>query len=224
MNARKTIKHVLKLGIPVPRAIRPIIRLFYRAGVVVAESGRAGWKILVVEPVFRSIAEVGSGLRIERIPYIRGNGRIVVGANAYLSGKIGIGFAGCGECVPELLIGDNVFVGHNCAFVAAERISIGANCLIGNETRIQDNDGHPLDADLRRAGEGVDSSGIKPVIIEDGVWIAPRSTILKGVRIGRNSVIGVGSVVTKDVPPGTLAAGNPAKVIKTIWQGGGIPS
>lgn len=221
MNVKAMIKCVLAWGWPVPGILRPVIHAMYRVGVVVAEICRVSWKWLVVEPVFRSVATVGSRLRIERIPYMRGKGRIVVGSNACISGKINIRFANRkdGEKLPELVVGDNVFIGNNCAFIITERISIGSNCLIGMDTRMQDSDGHILDPVRRHAGEKCNGrETICPVIIEDDVWIAPRSTILKGVRIGRNAVVGVGSVVTKDVPLGTLVAGNPARVIKTVSQ------
>jgi acetyltransferase-like isoleucine patch superfamily enzyme len=68
--------------------------------------------------------------------------------------------------------------------------------------------GHPTKIDLDE----------EPVILEDNVWIGAGTTILKGTCIGENSIIGAGSVVTKDIPPNSIAAGNPAKVIKHISQ------
>jgi acetyltransferase-like isoleucine patch superfamily enzyme len=79
---------------------------------------------------------------------------------------------------------------------------------------IADYDGHPLSPEHRH--EPPAPEDIRPVVIEDGVWIAARAIILKGVTIGRGSVVGAGAVVTADVPPRTVVAGNPAKVIKNI--------
>jgi len=185
-------------------------------GVAIAEFLRFLYAWLVVGPVMRSIASVGSGLRIERIPYIRGKGRITIGTGVYISGRVGISFSSHALRKPELRLGDRTFVGHGCSFSVAKRVVVGNDCLIGNGARIQDNDAHPLDPELRRRGEPVAYEDVHPVVIEDGVWIAPRCTILKGVTIGENSVVGTGSVVTKDVPANTLVAGNPARIIRKL--------
>jgi acetyltransferase-like isoleucine patch superfamily enzyme len=74
--------------------------------------------------------------------------------------------------------------------------------------------GHPLEPSQRRAV----TIG-KPIVIEKGVWIASGATIIGGVTVGENSVVAVGSVVTKDVPPNTLAGGNPARVIRSTGYG-----
>ncbi|MDP7023216.1 MAG: acyltransferase [Kiritimatiellia bacterium] len=170
----------------------------------------------IAGPVLRSVAEVGESLRIEKIPYIRGPGRIVIGDRAYISGKVDVAFSRQSGPAPTLVIGDDVFIGHECSFAMARGIEIGSHCLLAGGVRIQDNDGHPLDAARRHAGEPVDTANVKPVRIEDGVWIGQRCQVLKGVTIGRNSVIGAGSVVTKDIPADSLAAGVPAKVIRKL--------
>jgi acetyltransferase-like isoleucine patch superfamily enzyme len=98
--------------------------------------------------------------------------------------------------------------------VAAERIEIGDRVQIGANATIVDTDFHPLDLETRRkdflAGKHA------PVIIENDVFIGMNSLILKGVRVGEGSVIGAGSVVTINIPPRTIAAGNPVRVIKAI--------
>lgn len=88
---------------------------------------------------------------------------------------------------------------------AFEHIKIGNNVKCGANTLITDSDWHINDS---RSGE------TKPVIIEDNVWLGEGVKVLKGVTIGKNSVIGAGSVVTKNIPPDVIAAGNPCKVIK----------
>lgn len=90
-----------------------------------------------------------------------------------------------------------------------ELVQIGANVRIAPYTIILDSDFHDIKDHF---AEGA----AKPVIIEDDVWIATRSTILKGVRIGKGSVIAAGAVVTRDIPPYSIAGGVPAKVIKSI--------
>lgn len=222
MNERRTLARVaarlFRFGIPVPSAIRPIIRALYHAGVLVAEGLRWIYACTIVSPTVRSIAEVGQRLRIEQMPYIRGSGRLVIGNDVQISGKIGVLLSRHGGGNAQVLIGDSAFMGHQVSLAAAREIRIGSHCLIATGVRIQDNDGHPLDAEMRKAGKPVAADDIKPVKIGDGAWIGQRATILKGVTIGENAVIGAGSVVIKDIPPDTLAAGVPAKVIRELAE------
>lgn len=98
-----------------------------------------------------------------------------------------------------------------CAF---EHIKIGNHVMVGANCTIMDTDFHPIDPDLRRQSPmAVDPS---PVIIEDDVFIGMNSIVLKGSHIGKGSVIGAGSVVIGKIPPGVIAAGNPARVIREI--------
>jgi acetyltransferase-like isoleucine patch superfamily enzyme len=108
-------------------------------------------------------------------------------------------------------IGDNTRI-NGASIHATERISIGRNCLVAANVTILDSDGHGLLPGERT----LVNPAPKPVIIEDNVWIGINAIILKGVRIGQNSVIGAGSVVTRDVPPNCVVAGNPAQVIRTL--------
>ena len=97
---------------------------------------------------------------------------------------------------------------------AAQEIQIGNDVAVGANTVIVDTDFHPLDAEARKVkpNEGIST----PVWIDDGVFIGMNAIILKGSRIGRGAVIGAGSVVAGEVPPGVVAAGHPAKVIYTL--------
>jgi acetyltransferase-like isoleucine patch superfamily enzyme len=98
---------------------------------------------------------------------------------------------------------------------AAKHIQIGNCCLFGADVIIADTDFHPLDANLRH-DSSLSEVHARPVKIGDNVFIGTRSIILKGVTIGENSIIGAGSVVTSDIPANSIAAGNPAKVIRAL--------
>lgn len=215
---KQAIVRLLHSDLPQPAALKPLWRLAYRVGVYASEGVSLLYKWLVVSPVMRALCDdVGPGLRIERIPYIRGSGRIVIGRGVYLSGKINIGLSGSSPSVtPTLRIGDGTFVGHECSFNLRHGIHIGNECLLAGGIVVQDHDGHPLDAVRRRAGEPAPESEVAAVSIADGAWIGRRSIILKGVSIGENAVVGAGSLVTRDVPANTVVAGNPARVIKTL--------
>jgi len=110
----------------------------------------------------------------------------------------------------EILIGNNS--GFSGTVIAsAGSIKIGDNVLCGANTTITDYDWHGIEPDKRRQAPYP-----RPVVIEDNVWLGLNSVVLKGVTIGKNSVIGANSLVTKDIPPNVIAAGNPCKVIKKI--------
>lgn len=116
----------------------------------------------------------------------------------------------------KLTIGNQV--GISCAaIVCSDRVTIGNYVRIGGNTVIYDNDFHSLNAANRcSVPEVLDDIRSKPVVIEDYAFIGAHSTILKGVTIGAYSVIGAGSVVTRDVPPNQIWAGNPAKFVKEL--------
>jgi acetyltransferase-like isoleucine patch superfamily enzyme len=111
----------------------------------------------------------------------------------------------------KIKIGNNV--GISGASISGKDITIGNNVLIGSGVLITDSDAHPIHPELRQYGQYIKS---KPIVIEDDVFVGARSIILKGVTIGAGSVIGAGSIVVKDIPPMSIASGNPAKVISEI--------
>ena len=114
----------------------------------------------------------------------------------------------------ELTIGDHVGV-TSIAIICHNKISIGNHVKIGINTVIYDTDFHSLDARMRNSyPERLDGVKTKPVIIRDGAFIGGHSTILKGVTIGKNSIVGAGSVVFEDVPDEQVWAGNPARYIR----------
>ena len=114
----------------------------------------------------------------------------------------------------EIVIGDNVGI-SGATIYARSSITIGENTLIGGNTKIIDNDFHPVDPDIRRKNPH-EFMGVKSIEIGENVFIGCNSLILKGAKIGKNSVIGAGSVVVGIIPENCIAAGNPAKVIRYL--------
>ncbi|EOR20883.1 galactoside O-acetyltransferase [Clostridium sartagoforme AAU1] len=108
-------------------------------------------------------------------------------------------------------IGDNFYANFNLVLVDDINIFIGNNVMFAPNVTISTT-GHPVHPDLRKNGEQFSF----PVKIEDNVWIGSNVVILPGVTIGENSVIGAGSVVTKDIPKNVVAVGNPCKVLRPI--------
>jgi acetyltransferase-like isoleucine patch superfamily enzyme len=100
------------------------------------------------------------------------------------------------------------------SIVAETRITIGDRVIFGANCVITDTDFHPLDA-LKRQQTPL-AGAVAPVVIEDDVFIGMHCLVLKGVTLGHGCVVGAGSVVTRDVPPGVIAAGNPARVLREL--------
>jgi maltose O-acetyltransferase len=107
----------------------------------------------------------------------------------------------------HLEIGDNVIVNYGSSLVASAHVKIGADCLIGTHVMVMDCDFHRVE------DKAWDTTGV-PVVVEDRVWLCNRSIVLKGVTIGHDSVVAAGSVVTRDVPPRSIVAGVPARVVR----------
>lgn len=109
-------------------------------------------------------------------------------------------------------IGDGCFLNYNCTILDTAPVHISDGVLIGPNCQIITVT-HPVDDPEMRAG-GWEYA--EPIVIENNVWLGAGVTILPGVRIGENSVIGAASVVTKDIPPNSVAVGSPARVLRTV--------
>ena len=109
--------------------------------------------------------------------------------------------------------GENFFMNMNCVILDGAKVTFGDNVFVAPGCGFY-TAGHPLDAERRNAG----LEYALPIRIGNNVWIGAQVCVLPGVTIGDNSVIGAGSVVTKDIPSGVLAAGNPCRVIRPITE------
>jgi acetyltransferase-like isoleucine patch superfamily enzyme len=217
--AKKLARSILSFHVPVNGATRPIFSALYSLHVWARESLQWLARLLWYEPLFRSQCEsIGPGFRMEQLPYLMGNGRIVIGAGVRISGKIDIGFSLLeGATAPPLLsIGDGTFIGHGCGLTVGREVRIGRNCLLASGTKIRDWDGHSLDAAERRSHKREGYAAAAPVIIGDDAWIGASATILKGIRIGDRAVVAAGAIVTRDVARDTVVAGIPARVVKEL--------
>ena len=110
----------------------------------------------------------------------------------------------------KLDIGKYVLITPGVRIMAAEQITIGDACMFAHGAYISDADLHGIYDRSEPVGN------TKPVILKDNVWIGDSAIVCKGVTIGENSIIGAGAVVTKDVPPNSIFAGNPAKLVKVL--------
>jgi len=142
------------------------------------------------------------------VPQIDANGEIILGDRVKIWShihKTQLSAGGKGK----LIIGDNSFINVGTIISAHYQIKIGENAQIAPGVILMDNDFHRV--------EDKDAIDVPtPITIGDNVWLATRVVVLKGVTIGEGSTIASGAVVTKDIPPYSLAAGIPAKVVKTL--------
>ena len=149
----------------------------------------------------------GRLLRMERgVRVMKNNGRVSLGDRVLLHRYVKLSAYG-----GKIEIGNNTYIGDRTEIHSGKSVKIGSGVNIAWDCNILDRDYHAFESD---------SEVVKSVVIEDNVWIGCRSIILKGVTIGEGAVVAAGSIVTRDVPPKCLVAGNPAKVIKenVTWK------
>ncbi|MBF0113234.1 MAG: acyltransferase [Desulfamplus sp.] len=107
-------------------------------------------------------------------------------------------------------IGDHVLISPGVRISAAQEITIGDNCMIASSAYITDSDWHGI------YDRSLPPDTAYPVKLKNNVWIGNSAIICKGVTIGENSIIGAGAVVSNDIPPNSIAVGNPARVVKQL--------
>lgn len=118
---------------------------------------------------------------------------------------------------PSLIIGDNVSMENDCHIAAANHVEIHDGVLMASRVYISDHaHGATTIADLALQPNNRPLVSKGPVVIEAEVWLGEGVAVMPGVRIGRSSIIGANAVVTRDIPPYSVAAGVPARVIKTL--------
>ena len=111
----------------------------------------------------------------------------------------------------QITIGDCFYANYDCIFLDVAPITIGSHVLLGPRVCLY-TAGHPIAAEVRDTGLEFGS----PITIGDSVWLGGNTVVCPGVRIGSGSVIAAGSVVTRDMPPGVIAGGNPCRVLRPI--------
>jgi acetyltransferase-like isoleucine patch superfamily enzyme len=172
---------------------------------------------LYEEPIFRlACTECGQSLHlVGGIPSVYGEMELHVGEKVTLHGSTSF-FAAKVFARPRLAIGDRTHCGSFFNVSVGAGVHIGNDVLIANRVTLVAYDGHPMDAELRRRGLPAEAASSRPIYIEDDVWICQGAMIMKGVRVGRGSIIAADAVVVKDVPAYSVVAGNPARIVKTL--------
>jgi acetyltransferase-like isoleucine patch superfamily enzyme len=156
---------------------------------------------------------IGPGFVSNGNLHLSGPGTIRIGAGANAWTRAEDNYLTTLTRAAVIEIGDNARL-NGCDIQAAARVTVGDDCILGS-CIVVDTDYHSVEIDRRQPGVLVEPS---PITIGRNVWIAGRATILKGVTIGDDSVVGYGSVVVSDVPRGVVVAGNPARVVRHLYQ------
>jgi acetyltransferase-like isoleucine patch superfamily enzyme len=159
---------------------------------------------------FRTVTQLGKRVRVWGRLRVSNGGRMLIADRVRIVSTPAVTelVAGKGG---SLEIGESVFINYGCSIAALKSIKIGAQSSIGPYCMIIDNNFHRLEPERRN-----ELPESLPVVLEENVWLGARVVVLPGVTIGEGSVIGAGSVVTKDIPRRVIAGGVPAKVIKSI--------
>ena len=176
---------------------------------------RGSWKEYILPALrahwyLRGATSLGKRVRVWGNPWVENHGNLIIGNRVRIRStvaRIELYVDGRGS----LEIGDGVFINYGTSIAASKSVQIGENCSLGTYVMIIDNHYHRLEPERR--GERPESL---PVVLERNVWLGGHVIVLPGVRIGEGSVVGAGSVVTRDIPPRSVAVGQPAKVIRTL--------
>lgn len=158
---------------------------------------------------------IGEGWDIKKPWYVRVDGReIRLGRFVHIVGAWARPVELCtfatGEGHGELQIGDHCLISPGVRISAATRVELGDDCMLASGVYLTDADWHDVHDRTRAPGRSA------PIVLERNVWIGDGAIVCKGVRIGENTVVGAGSVVASDLPANSIAAGNPARVVREL--------
>lgn len=213
---RRILDSCAAVTLPVPRSIKPAGRLFYELRFYIPVLWRRLKSLLYTTPVFSCRCEsVGKRLRLVALPEVRGHASLYIGDDVRFSGDLAIASGRfCDR--PILRVGNRTFLGHNVSIICNREVIIEDDVLISGNCQISDYDGHPASLRNRILNAVPNADDMRPVRICKGAWIGSGVFVLKGVTIGAGAVVGANSVVTHDVPPYSVVAGSPARVVKAV--------
>ncbi|MEZ5512888.1 MAG: acyltransferase [Steroidobacteraceae bacterium] len=210
---RRIVRGTRTFRLPIPAFLNGLLRFLFEVVGAIASIGRWFLAVVFYEPLFRGrCVRVGKRARITRLPFVVGPVQIALGDDVNFFGKVDV-MSGHILAGPRLVLGDRVDIGHNVSFVVNQLIEIGDDVNVASGVRFMDSDAHPRDTIERISDMAPRPEEIKPVKICRRAWIGQNTFILKGVTIGEGAIIGVNSVVVTDIPPYSVAMGNPARVV-----------
>jgi acetyltransferase-like isoleucine patch superfamily enzyme len=212
---RAIYRFLRSFSLPAPRWIfGPILTVF----LLLREIYYFCVRVFICEPFFKAYCtKYGRNLHTGVfIHWFQGRGQLIIGDNVLIDGKCSFHFAVRYTEHPTLRIGNNVGIGNDCAFTVGREITIGNDVMISTNVEMFDSPGHPTDPVLRLAGAPALPEDVKPIRIEDNVWIGSGATIYPGVTVGEGSIVAWGAIVMSNVPPYVIVAGSPARQIARV--------
>ena len=206
---------------PLPAILKPFLRMLYELHFFVVTVSRSLITICYRNPLFQGrCATFGHNVSMAGLPFVCGHVEIHVGNNVGFGGNVTI-LSGGGFESPKLILKDRTALGWGTTVTVSKEVIIEEDVIISYDCRISDTDGHRREADLRAAGVRPDVKESKPVRIGRYAFIANGAHIMKGVTIGEGATVAANSVVISNVPPYSLAIGNPAEI---LFRNYGLPS
>jgi acetyltransferase-like isoleucine patch superfamily enzyme len=206
---------------PIPRFLVAPLRLAYEGHYMLVALVRGLLTVFYWNPLFQSrCAKFGRRVVLEGMPYVSGHVHIEVGDDVKLGGQIYVASARVFD-EPKLILKDRSGIGWRTQLTVNQEVILEEDVIVSFDCRISDSDGHCREADLRAAGVVPAAKDIRPIRICKHAWIGNGCHILKGVTIGEGAIVGSNSVVISNIPPYSLAMGNPAEV---LFRNFGLPS
>jgi acetyltransferase-like isoleucine patch superfamily enzyme len=202
-------------SVPVIPGVHRVLYMLHHAIVgVTANATRVLW----YTPLFQSrLTRPAKRLFVYTgMPLVLGPVGITFGDNVRISGQTTISGRTAARVAPQLVVGSNVDIGWQTTIAVGTRVDIGDNVRIAGRAFLAGYPGHPIDAADRAAGKADLDIQAGDIVLEPDVWLATGVSVMAGVRIGRGTIVAAGSVVTKDLPPGVLAGGVPAVVLRSL--------
>jgi acetyltransferase-like isoleucine patch superfamily enzyme len=193
--------------------MKPPLRAIYLLRFAILTPLRLLLAICYRGPLFQARCDsVGKNLSVDSLPWVSGPVEVHIGNDVWLGGNMSIMSGRTLEHRPRLIIKDRAEIGWGVLISVSGEVIVEEHARVSFNCCIFDNDGHRREADLRAQNVPVDPRDIRPVRICRHAWIGNGCQIMKGVTIGEGAVIGAHSVVISDIPPYSLAMGNPAEV------------
>jgi acetyltransferase-like isoleucine patch superfamily enzyme len=211
----KKHKVLFLFELPAPRFL---MQFFYHSYTFLRAFIARIMRFFIWTPLFKGRLEK-SGTRINLyggLPYVSGPLIMTVGNDCRISGQTTFSARTCGASSPQLQVGNNVDIGWMTTIAIGSRVQLGDNVRIAGRAFLAGYPGHPIDPLNRALGLPDTEDQVGDIIIENDVWLATGVSVMAGVTIGQGSIIAAGSVVTHDIPAMVLAAGVPAKVIRSL--------
>jgi len=206
---------------PIPRFLKPALRLAYEGHFQLICLFRWFLTVCYRNPLFQArCASFGRRVHLEGLPFVAGHVQIYVGDDVRFGGKVNIASARVFD-EPKLIMKDRSGVGWGTAITVNREVILEEDVIVSFDCRISDSDGHCRESDLRAAGVAPNPKDIRPVRICKHAWIGNGSHIMKGVTIGEGAIVAANSVVISNIPPYSLAMGNPAEV---LFRNYGLPT